>query len=68
MFLLGSAYTQFYMRPSFLTTYLRVGAPHVQSLSRRLDTKIRQRHARELALMERSLSCCGRADRPQLLS
>ena len=57
MFLLGSAYTQFYMRPSFLTTFLRVGAPHVQSLSRRLDTKIRQRHARELALMERSLSC-----------
>jgi radical SAM superfamily enzyme YgiQ (UPF0313 family) len=57
VFLLGSAYTQFYMRPSFLTTYLRIGTPGVRSLSRRLDTKIHMRHARELASMERALSC-----------
>jgi radical SAM superfamily enzyme YgiQ (UPF0313 family) len=57
MFLLGSAYTQFYMRPSFLTTYLRIGTPGLLALSRRLDTTVGRRHARELALMERSLSC-----------
>lgn len=49
-FLLGSAYTQFYMRPSFLTNYLRIGRgvhPVVESL----DARVRRRHARELAMM-----------------
>jgi anaerobic magnesium-protoporphyrin IX monomethyl ester cyclase len=56
-FLLGSAYTQFYMRPSFLTNYLRIGAPRVRSLVESLDAYVRRRHAREVTLMERSLSC-----------
>jgi anaerobic magnesium-protoporphyrin IX monomethyl ester cyclase len=56
-FLLGSAYTQFYMRPSFLTNYLRIGTPRVRSLVESLDAHVRRRHAREAALMERSLSC-----------
>src|SRR5207253_8347701 len=30
--LLGSAYTQSYVRPSFLTNYLRIGTPRVRSL------------------------------------
>ena len=56
-FLLGSAYTQFYVRPSFLTNYLRIGAPRVRSLTESLDARVRRRHAREVALMERSLPC-----------
>jgi len=56
-FLLGSAYTQYYMRPSFVTNYLRIGAPRVRTLAQALDARVRRRHAREVALMERSLSC-----------
>ena len=51
-FLLGSAYTQFYMRPSFLTNYLQIGRgahPVLESL----DARVRRRHARELAMMQR---------------
>ena len=55
-FLLGSAYTQFYVRPSFLTNYLRIGTPRMRSLVESLDAPVRRRHAREVALMERSLS------------
>jgi radical SAM superfamily enzyme YgiQ (UPF0313 family) len=56
-YLLGSAYTQFYMRPSFLTNYLRIGAPRVRALVDTLDAKVKARHAREAALVERSLTC-----------
>jgi radical SAM superfamily enzyme YgiQ (UPF0313 family) len=53
-FLLGSAYTQYYMRPSFLTNYLRIRAPRVRALVDSLDAHVRRRHARELAVMGRS--------------
>ena len=56
-FLLGSAYTQFYVRPSFLTNYLRIGTPRLRSLVESLDAPVRRRHAREVALMARSPSC-----------
>jgi anaerobic magnesium-protoporphyrin IX monomethyl ester cyclase len=56
-FLLGSAYTQFYIRPSFLTNYLRLGAPRLSSLVESLDAHVRRRHAREMARLERSLPC-----------
>jgi radical SAM superfamily enzyme YgiQ (UPF0313 family) len=56
-YLLGSAYTQYYIRPSFLTNYLRISAPHVHTVVESLDARVRRRHAREAALMERSLSC-----------
>jgi radical SAM superfamily enzyme YgiQ (UPF0313 family) len=56
-FLLGNAYTRYYMRPSFLTNYLRISAPRVRTLAQSLDARVRRRHAREVALMERSLSC-----------
>jgi radical SAM superfamily enzyme YgiQ (UPF0313 family) len=57
LFLLGSAYTQFYVRPSVLTNYLRIGTPVVRAVVDRLDARVRRRHAREAAVMERSLSC-----------
>jgi len=49
-FLLGSAYTQFYMRPSFLSNYLRIGASPLRTLIASLDSRARRRHAREVAL------------------
>ena len=54
-FLLTTAYTQFYVRPSFLTNYLRIGSPRVRSIVESLDAPVRRRHAREVALMERPL-------------
>jgi len=58
VFLLGGAYTRFYMRPSFLTNYLRIGAPRVQKVIAALDTRVERLHAkREAGLMERPLSC-----------
>lgn len=56
-FLLGHAYTRFYMRPSFLANYLRIGRPGVRSMVDTLDSWVGRRHAREVALMDRSLSC-----------
>lgn len=57
-FLLGNAYTRFYMRPSFLANYLRLGASGLGRMARRLDAAVERRHARrELAFLERSPSC-----------
>ena len=56
-FLLGSAYTQFYMRPSWATNYLRIGTPRLRALIDALDVPVRRRHAREVAHMERPVSC-----------
>ena len=56
-FLLGSAYTQFYMRPSFVTGYLRMRSPSVGSLVASLDVPVHRRHARQVALAAQTLSC-----------
>lgn len=56
-FLLGSAYTQFYMRPSFLSNYLRIGAAPLRRLAASLDAPARRRHAREVALRCGSQPC-----------
>jgi radical SAM superfamily enzyme YgiQ (UPF0313 family) len=42
-FLLGSAYTQFYMRPSFLSNYLRISAAPVRMMIDALDSPVRRR-------------------------
>ncbi len=56
--LLGSAYTRFYMRPSFLTNYLRLTSPAIGRLVAELDGRVDRRHARhEALLMERQMSC-----------
>jgi magnesium-protoporphyrin IX monomethyl ester (oxidative) cyclase len=39
-FLLGSAYTRFYVRPSFLANYLRLSTPGVRRAVRALDARI----------------------------
>src|SRR5258706_543981 len=45
-FLLGDAYTRFYMRPSFLATYLRISAPRVRRAVSALDSRVERAHAR----------------------
>jgi len=56
-FLLGSAYTRFYMRPSFVANYLRITARPVRRVVARLDSHVERRHGRrETALRERALS------------
>jgi len=56
-FLLGSAYTRFYMRPSFLANYLRISTPGVRAVVDALDIRVERRHGREGERMERSLTC-----------
>jgi len=56
--LLGNAYTRFYIRPSFLTNYLRITAPAARPLVSSLDARVERRHARrEAAFTERSAAC-----------
>jgi anaerobic magnesium-protoporphyrin IX monomethyl ester cyclase len=57
-FLLGAAYTRFYMRPSWLSNYWRIQAPRVRSVVRRWDERVARRHAREeLDEMSRTVTC-----------
>ncbi len=46
--LLGSAYTRFYMRPSYLTNYLRLRNRRVIEVVGRLDRRVARRQDREL--------------------
>ena len=56
-FLLGAAYTRFYMRPSCVTNFLRLRAP-LQRLAERLDRRVSARHARfEVEAMSRVVTC-----------
>ncbi|MFN7984255.1 MAG: radical SAM protein [Vicinamibacterales bacterium] len=57
-FLLGSAYTRFYMRPSFLANYLRISSPALRAVINTLDARVQRRHARkEALLLPRSAAC-----------
>jgi len=57
-FLLGAAYTRFYMRPSWLADWTRVTAPVLRSVMRQLDAPVARRHAREEeSLMQRTVTC-----------
>jgi radical SAM superfamily enzyme YgiQ (UPF0313 family) len=55
-FLLGSAYTQFYMRPSFLANYLRIGRSF-GGLVGSLDASVKRRYARHAALARPPRPC-----------
>jgi radical SAM superfamily enzyme YgiQ (UPF0313 family) len=57
-FLLGAAYTRFYMRPSYLANYLRIRSTYLQGTIDRLDDRVFHRHARqEVELMSRPVTC-----------
>jgi anaerobic magnesium-protoporphyrin IX monomethyl ester cyclase len=55
-FLLGAAYTRFYVRPSYLVNFLMIRNPLIQWLTRGLDRSVQGRHSRtERADMSRSV-------------
>jgi radical SAM superfamily enzyme YgiQ (UPF0313 family) len=57
-FLLGAAYTRFYMRPSYAANYMRVSSGAIRHAVRWLDTRIEARHARqEIVAMRRAVTC-----------
>jgi radical SAM superfamily enzyme YgiQ (UPF0313 family) len=57
-YLLGAAYTRFYMRPSYVTNYLRITAPQVREFVGHLDARVTRLHARrENAEISRLVSC-----------
>ncbi len=57
-YLLGAAYTRFYMRPSYVTNYLRITAPQVRGFVGHLDARVMRLHARrENAEINRLVSC-----------
>lgn len=56
-FLLGAAYTRFYMRPSYLANYLRVGSAG-RGFIEWCDNLVSARHERnERAMMARAVTC-----------
>jgi anaerobic magnesium-protoporphyrin IX monomethyl ester cyclase len=58
--LLGRAYTQFYMRPSFLSNYLRINSRAVRAVVGALDARVGRRHARRETLrLQRSAPVAG---------
>jgi radical SAM superfamily enzyme YgiQ (UPF0313 family) len=58
LFLLGAAYTRFYMRPSFALNYCRVQHSSARALARHMDARVARRHARhELASMSKAVTC-----------
>jgi anaerobic magnesium-protoporphyrin IX monomethyl ester cyclase len=57
-FLIGAAYTRFYMRPSWLANYLGIGSSRVRHYVNKLDDQVSARHARqEIAAMSRAVVC-----------
>src|SRR2546423_9170862 len=57
-FLLGAAYTRFYMRPSYLANFLKIQNRAVREWVRRLDRRVNERHTREeIADFSRPVAC-----------
>jgi anaerobic magnesium-protoporphyrin IX monomethyl ester cyclase len=57
-FLLGAAYTRFYMRPSYLANFLQIQNTSVRDWVSRLDRRVNDRHTREeIADIARPVAC-----------
>jgi radical SAM superfamily enzyme YgiQ (UPF0313 family) len=57
-FLLGAAYTRFYMRPSYLANFLKIQNASVRDWVTRLDRRVSDRHTREeIADISRPVTC-----------
>jgi hypothetical protein len=58
-FLLGAAYTRFYMRPSYLATCLRLGSGRLKTVVTHLDAIVSQHHAKTetASSMSRAVTC-----------
>jgi radical SAM superfamily enzyme YgiQ (UPF0313 family) len=56
-FLLGAAYTRFYVRPSYLANFLRLRGRGLRA-AERFDSGVRARHERrERAMMAKGVTC-----------
>lgn len=57
-FLLGAAYTRFYMRPSYLANFLKIQNAGVREWVSRMDRRVNDRHSREeIAVVSRPVAC-----------
>ena len=57
-FLLGAAYTHFYMRPSYLANFLKIQNTAVRGWVSRMDRRVNDRHSREeIAYISRPVTC-----------
>jgi len=57
-FLLGAAYTRFYMRPSYLANFLKIQNTPVREWVSRMDRRVNDRHSREeIADISRPVTC-----------
>ena len=57
-FLLGAAYTRFYMRPSYLANFLKIKNTAVRDWVSRLDRRVNARHSQnEIADFSRPVTC-----------
>jgi radical SAM superfamily enzyme YgiQ (UPF0313 family) len=57
-FLLGAAYTRFYMRPSYLANFLQIQNTAVREWVSRMDRRVNDRHSREeIADISRAVAC-----------
>jgi radical SAM superfamily enzyme YgiQ (UPF0313 family) len=57
-FLLGAAYTRFYMRPSYLANFLKIQNTAVREWVSRMDRRVNARHTREeIADFSRPVAC-----------
>src|SRR5436190_2327872 len=57
-FLLGAAYTRYYMRPSYLANFLEIQNTAVRDWVSRMDRRVNDRHSREeIADISRPVAC-----------
>jgi radical SAM superfamily enzyme YgiQ (UPF0313 family) len=57
-FLLGAAYTRFYIRPSYLANFLEIQNGAVREWVNRMDRRVNERHTREeIADISRPVAC-----------
>jgi len=57
-FLLGAAYTRYYIRPSYLANFLKIQNPRVRDWVNRMDQRVNDRHSRgEIAGISRPVAC-----------
>jgi radical SAM superfamily enzyme YgiQ (UPF0313 family) len=58
MFLLGAAYSRFYVRPTFLANQLGIRSAGVRQMLERWDARVFERQSRrEIAMVSRAVSC-----------
>ena len=58
IFLLGAAYSRFYIRPTYVANHLGIQSTMIRDMLTRLDTRVIARQARrEILIASRAVSC-----------